>query len=49
MAGATSTNLKKGNSKIYNERMLSRAGSVNSNSSLGPGARVGAARNYTGL
>jgi len=39
MSGTQSSIVKNKNSKIYNERMLSRAASVNSNGSMGP--RVG--------
>ena len=38
------SNVKKPSSKIYNERMLSRAGSVTSTNSIG-GARTGAGAN----
>ena len=43
MSGTVSSNVKK-SSKIYNERMLSRAVSVNSTSSIGTGVRAGAGR-----
>jgi hypothetical protein len=44
MTGTVSSNVKKQSSKIYNERMLSRAGSVNSTNSIGAGVRSGATR-----
>lgn len=47
MSGTISSNVKQKASKIYNERMLSRAASVNSTNSIGAGARTRAS--YAGL